>query len=161
MISQYGKGLRDYCAKSNGFEAGASGKKYKNNCPNDLVAGFLPEYKRGRMKFVQAQIQNLETRKRDNQMAIANKSAQLANARGNLSNLENRRNWLETQRSFAATSNPTQLGMLDGQINSVTSEINVARGDVNRINGELQSFEKDQQKIAQDIADYHTEMAGL
>ncbi|MBO9667672.1 MAG: DUF2799 domain-containing protein [Bdellovibrio sp.] len=161
LISQYGKGLRDYCAKSNGFEAGVSGKKYQNNCPNDLVAGFLPEYKRGRLKFVQAQIQNLENRKRDNELAIANKNAQLANARANLKILESRRNWLETQRSFAATSNPTQLGMLDGQINSVTSEINVAHGDVNRANGELQNFEQDQQKIAKDIADYRTEMAGL
>lgn len=45
-------GLLEYCKKTNGFSAGASGKLYKRLCPADLEAGFLPEYRRGRKKYL-------------------------------------------------------------------------------------------------------------
>ncbi len=58
LIAEHKKGVKDYCAKTNGYTAGSSGKKYLNICPKDLEPAFLPEYRRGRKKYVQAMIES-------------------------------------------------------------------------------------------------------
>lgn len=162
LISAHKKGLRDYCSKANGFNAGTSGRKYKNNCPLDLEATFLPEYKKGRLKYVESQIKVLETRRRDDQMAITNKNMQLNNARVELNTYEMRRTWLESQRSYAlGANNQVEASRLNAQIEEVTRTISTSQGSVNRIQKDISQLENDQKRIDQQLAEYQNEMAGL
>jgi hypothetical protein len=56
-------GLTAYC--QDGHTAGLSGKKYKNVCAPALEKGFLPEYRKGRKKYLQGMIQNSEVKVRE------------------------------------------------------------------------------------------------
>jgi hypothetical protein len=55
------EGLKQYCLPSNGEDAGASGHVYQNVCPKDMEGKFLVEYKKGRKKFLAAEIDSRES----------------------------------------------------------------------------------------------------
>lgn len=50
LTRKHQEGINAYC--ENGLSAGTSGKKYKNVCPPGLEKSFLPEYKKGRKKYL-------------------------------------------------------------------------------------------------------------
>ena len=56
LQKRHADGVNEYCAKTNGFPAGAQGKKYNGICPKELESGFLPEFNRGRKSFLTATI---------------------------------------------------------------------------------------------------------
>lgn len=162
IVSDYNKGLRDYCAKANGFNAGVSGKKYKNLCPADMENSFLPEYRKGRLKYVEAQIQNLENRKRDLDLAIANKNTQISTAQMELMSKQHRRNLLESQRNYAQSVNNTnEVAQLENQVRNADWEVNQAQQAVDRVKREQRNLENEKDQASKNIADYRTEMAGL
>jgi hypothetical protein len=162
IVSDYNKGLRDYCSKANGFNAGSSGKKYKNLCPADLETTFLPEYKKGRLKYVEAQIKNLEYRQRDLQMAISNKNTQVMSAKMNFMGLQNRRSLLESQKSFAqSTNNLSEIGRLTNEIQSMDWEVNRARQDVDTAETEKRNLESELDQTGKTIGEFRIEMASL
>lgn len=45
-------GVIEYCQKSNGYSAGSKGKAYNKICPAELEVAFLPEFNRGRKKYL-------------------------------------------------------------------------------------------------------------
>ncbi|MFM6927455.1 MAG: DUF2799 domain-containing protein [Bdellovibrio sp.] len=162
LISSHKRGLNDYCSKANGYNAGVSGKKYKNNCSLDLEAGFLPEYKKGRLKYVQSQIQILEQRRRDDQTAISNKHIQLSGARTELNSYQMRRTWLESQRSFAlSANNQSEVFRMNSEIDEMSRSITNSQSSINRIQGDITQLENDQRQIDQQVTAYKNEMAGL
>ncbi len=62
LQKRHAEGVKEYCAKSNGYSAGATGRKYNNICPKDQEAAFMPEFNRGRKTYLKATIENNETR---------------------------------------------------------------------------------------------------
>ncbi|WP_413558889.1 DUF2799 domain-containing protein [Bdellovibrio sp. HCB209] len=162
IVSDYNKGLRDYCAKANGFNAGVSGKKYKNLCPADMESSFLPEYRRGRLKYVEAQIKNLENRQRDLDLAISNKNTQIVTANMTLMTKQNRKNMVESQRNYAqSVNNANEVNRLETDLRNADWEVNRAQQDVDRTNREKRNLENEKDQASKNIADYRTEMAGL
>jgi hypothetical protein len=65
LQQKYAAGVREYCQPSNGETAGSSGKAYRGVCPAGLEAKFLPEYKKGRKKYLQAEVETREHQIRD------------------------------------------------------------------------------------------------
>ena len=51
---RHNAGVLDYCKRENGYSAGASGKTYNKICPAELEKTFLPEYNRGRVRYLGA-----------------------------------------------------------------------------------------------------------
>jgi hypothetical protein len=49
---RHNAGVLDYCKRENGYGAGASGKVYQKICPSELEKAFLPEYNRGRVRYL-------------------------------------------------------------------------------------------------------------
>lgn len=62
LQKRHAEGVKEYCAKSNGYAAGSSGKKYNNICPKDQETAFMPEFVRGRKAYLKATIENNEGR---------------------------------------------------------------------------------------------------
>jgi hypothetical protein len=58
LLQKHREGLAGYC--SDGYTAGTSGKKYKNVCQIQQEKTFLPEYKKGRRKYLSGLIQHHE-----------------------------------------------------------------------------------------------------
>ncbi|MEK6628332.1 MAG: DUF2799 domain-containing protein [Bdellovibrionota bacterium] len=50
-------GVNEYCQRSNGYSAGAQGQAYNKICPVDLESSFLPEFNRGRKRYLAVVIQ--------------------------------------------------------------------------------------------------------
>jgi hypothetical protein len=48
----YAKGIRNYCAQSNGFDQGKRGATYRGICPSDMEADFVEAYSLGREYYV-------------------------------------------------------------------------------------------------------------
>lgn len=53
-------GVQEYCQKSNGYASGAKGKAYNKICPAEFEAAFLPEFNRGRKRFLESSISENE-----------------------------------------------------------------------------------------------------
>lgn len=62
LQSRHAQGVREYCAVSNGFTAGAKGKPYNNICPTNMVEAFLKEFNKGRKKYLQTMVAENQTR---------------------------------------------------------------------------------------------------
>lgn len=65
------QGVREYCLPSNGETAGATGNPYKNVCPKDMESAFMPEFKKGRKKYLHAQVVSREGEVQDIDREIA------------------------------------------------------------------------------------------
>lgn len=52
LSERHKAGVLEYCRKSNGYSAGAIGRAYNGICPKDLEGAFLPEFRRGRKKYL-------------------------------------------------------------------------------------------------------------
>ncbi|MNJ91335.1 lipoprotein [compost metagenome] len=162
IMNQHQQGIRDYCAKSNGYQAGASGEKYKNVCSPEMEKTFLPEYRKGRKKFVEAQIKykegeisNLEKRR----SAVA---FEAQNIEYQQRSLESQRNYIQSQLNFAQSSNNlSQVSNLQSQANSVDSEISSKRNLVYAKQNETRSIDEKVQALNKEISEFRTELPSL
>lgn len=68
LTQKHKEGLTAYC--NDGMSAGTSGKKYKNVCPPNLEKGFLPEYKKGRKKYLSGLVMTNEEKLTANQQEV-------------------------------------------------------------------------------------------
>ncbi|WP_413585534.1 DUF2799 domain-containing protein [Bdellovibrio sp. HCB274] len=162
LTSSHTKGIRDYCAKSNGFTAGASGKKYRNLCPTDLESGFMPEYKKGRLRYVEAQIKNAEDRRRELDYKMRLAVMEVASAQNKVHMLRSQQSSLEAQRIFANDSNNQALkDDINNRISAADSNVRQAEWKVNDAERAKNSIQAEMDKLSKEISDYRTEMAGL
>lgn len=56
LTARHRAGVQEYCQKSNAFSSGAKGKAYNKICPAELEGAFLPEFNRGRRRFIESNI---------------------------------------------------------------------------------------------------------
>ncbi len=54
LHAQHRVGVIEYCQKSNAYSAGTKGKAYNKICPANLETSFLPEFNRGRKRYLGA-----------------------------------------------------------------------------------------------------------
>lgn len=71
LKQKHAAGVKEYCQPDNGENAGATGKPYLNVCPKELEAKFLTEFKKGRKKYLQAEIITREQKISDMDQEIA------------------------------------------------------------------------------------------
>jgi hypothetical protein len=161
LLQNYRKGVTDYCAKTNGQNAGASGKKYQNICPKELEPAFLVEYRKGRKKYVQAMISSREDDVRDIDGKISNKRSQLSYAQVRLNGLESQKSSLEAQKNFTPAGNTGAIGYLDGRISSLSNDISTARNEVYSQQNEISTLERTRATKVDEIANFKAEMPGL
>lgn len=65
-------GVLEYCKKSNGYSAGAQGKAYNRICPKDLESAFMPEFNRGRKKYLAVLVIENEKKLNDIEREVLN-----------------------------------------------------------------------------------------
>ncbi len=62
LKKRHAEGVIAYCKA--GLTAGLSGRKYKNICAADLEKSFMPEYRKGRKKYLSTLLQTDESKRR-------------------------------------------------------------------------------------------------
>jgi hypothetical protein len=161
LLGQHRKGINDYCAKANGQNAGASGKKYLNVCPKELEPAFLVEYRKGRKRYVQSMIDTRQEDVRSLETKIYMKRSDLSATKSRLSSLESQVQSLQAQKNFTPASNLGQQGYLDGRISSLTSEASSVRNQVSSAESELGTLERDRTTKSDEIATFRAELPSL
>lgn len=62
LRARHAEGVKLYCEPQNAFQVGSSGKAYTKICSQDQEKAFLPEFQRGRKRFLQAKINETQNR---------------------------------------------------------------------------------------------------
>lgn len=65
---KHAEGNKAYC--SDGLTAGQSGKKYKNVCAAEFEKKFIPEYKKGRKKYISNLLSIADTKRKETLIEI-------------------------------------------------------------------------------------------
>jgi hypothetical protein len=52
LEARHKAGVAEHCKKTNGYSVGATGKAYNGICPKEFEPAFLPEFNRGRKKYI-------------------------------------------------------------------------------------------------------------
>ena len=113
-------GLKAFC--TDGMTAGLSGKKYKNVCETNLEKGFLPEYRKGRKKYLQGMIQNTEVKVRDSLVELDRLSFEKRITDNRLSALPYAKAGDQDPYSSERSSLSNRSWSLGSQINQLTVE---------------------------------------
>ncbi|WP_413290123.1 DUF2799 domain-containing protein [Bdellovibrio sp. HCB337] len=161
LLNNYRKGITDYCAKTNGQNAGASGKKYQNVCPKELEPAFLVEYRKGRKKYVLTMIETRQTDVREMETKLYSKRTELSISQSRLSSLQSQMSSLETQKNFTPQTNTAAQGYLDGRISALSSDLSTARHQVSNAESDIASIERERQTKVDEIANYKAELPSL
>lgn len=161
LLNEHKKGVKDYCAKSNGQQAGASGKKYQNICPKELEPAFLVEYRKGRKRYVQTMIENRQGEIRENENKINTLRGPLLYKQGRLSAMRSQKANLEAQKNSIPLENHHLRSSFDGQIDSVGSEINNLQSQVSSEEGQIRSLENSNSTKNAEITEFRSELPSL
>ncbi len=161
LAAEHKKGINDYCKKTNGYKAGASGKKYGNVCPIDAEPTFLIEYRKGRIKYVETMIENKnqDIRNLDNQVHSAR--AELYANQREVSTIETQKSFYEMQKIHLGANNPQLSLQYDNQINSLQSNLSSAKFKVSNKESELRGLESKRNNLLKEISDFRSEIPSL
>jgi hypothetical protein len=112
-------GVLQYCDRANGYSAGTKGDPYNKICPADLEKAFLPEFNRGRKRYLSAKISQ-----NNNQIQDLNREA--GKLQSELTFKKGMRLALEARASGQATADPegkSELSNLNSDIYQLESSL--------------------------------------
>jgi hypothetical protein len=142
MKPKHTAGVKDYCQAGNGEAAGSTGKKYNQICPRELEEAFLPQFNKGRRKYLDG--------------LIVRRQAELQDLDKDLQALDRRRTELrqdlrraESDRTSLAALAPTERGkkLLD----ETDRRIRDLQGDLRRLDYELNGKEAQKKRLREEL----------
>lgn len=134
LRQRHSDGLKAYC--SDGMTAGLSGKKYKNVCQPQQEKAFLPEYRKGRKKYLQGMIANTEAKVRESNVELDKLSFE---KRIN----DNRLSVLPYVKAGEADPFQAERSRLNDRSWSLNSQISQINGQKNKLQAELDSYKQE------------------
>ena len=157
LKQRHADGVRAYCARTNGFHAGTSGKKYQNICPPELEAAFLPEYKRGRQRYLsnliaQAQREDLQTERK-----ILDGERQRATLTTRLALLPRPRDVKERVYN-SATGSYTEQSKTEDPAARERQRLN---SELTSLDAQIRTEKKRQEQLRQEISQHERELITL
>lgn len=151
------EGVRAYCATTNAFSAGASGKKYQSICPADLEAGFLPEYKRGRKKYLGTMITQAQRQELQIERKILDGERQKAMLTTRLALLPRPRS-VQDRVYNSATGSYTEQTRTEDPASRERDRLN---NEMNGLDSSLRSQRQLQERLREEISAHERELATL
>jgi hypothetical protein len=134
LRQKHQEGLNAYCA--DGMTAGLSGKKYKNVCKPQQEKAFLPDYRKGRKKYLQGMIANVESKMRDSNAELDKLTFEKRITDGHLSVLP-----------YVKVGDPDPYQAERSQLNdrswSLSSQINQTTAQKNKLQAELDGYKQE------------------
>ena len=162
LLQAYQKGNRDYCQKSNGYNAGVSGKKYQGVCAAELEKNFMPEYKRGRKVYLSARVTDLTFERQTLDSKISMQNSMSLRLNSHVRSLENQRQMLEDRRNFAVSSqNFTEANYLAGEVGTLDNQLSTARSEYQNSQSKVSTMESERSAIDKNLSEFKEELATL
>ncbi len=162
LRAHHALGVKEFCQVTNGETAGATGVPYKNVCPKDLEAKFMVEFKKGRKRFLAAEVESRETQIQDIDEELTsldhdreNKTYQLASIRGPQKVTINR---ARSGSSYASTS-VDQVTVAEDD--SVKMQRESIQRDIDQLNWQMRDKRARKEQIREEVRKLRSEMLTL
>lgn len=156
LTAKHLEGLKEFCQADNGYAVGASGRVYAKNCPADLETKFLPEYRRGRKKYLQAMVVETQGKAADLDRRIADKDRETRNLQFQIATLPPAQRIVQQNRAADGTYSLNE---------SVTDPHEQRRRqltwDLDRANNEIKSLQTEQGAVREKMYEYQRELTTL
>lgn len=136
---KYQAGLKEFCTPTTGFEYGASGKIYKNVCKDKAEAAFLPDYKKGRAKYLKSQISENVKVISDNESEVQKLNNDKNFEYRKMAFLPNSKVWVQKQQINPSTGKIEMMNVQEDDQN-VVSERDRINSSINDIDSKIKSL---------------------
>lgn len=133
-------GVLQYCERSNGYSAGTKGDPYNKICPAELEKAFLPEFNRGRKRYLSAKISQ-------NNSQIQELNREAGKLQSDLTFKKGMRLALEARASGSST--PDQAGK--SEMTELTSEIYQLESSLRSVKNRQESLKEQNRKMELEI----------
>jgi DNA repair exonuclease SbcCD ATPase subunit len=160
MEPKHETGVREYCQPTNGESAGAVGRKYNQICPKELEAAFLPEFGKGRKKYLTGLIARKEGEVRDLDREIENLERRKQPIREDIQRLEWDRTRLRSLVPANSTSNTTNNAAAQ-ELNQVDSRIRSLQWDAGRLDQQISEIQRKQRALREEAREAQGELPTL
>ncbi len=160
LVERHKAGVNDYCQKSNGFTAGAKGKAYNRICPKEVEAAFLPEFNRGRKKY-------LGTLASENEKRIIEIDREIIGLERdrNMKQLEMQRLSMPTGLAVERKYDPVSGSYREQVINQISEDqkraIEDMRWKVQSLDSQISQKRTEQSNLREEIRKINLEISGL
>ena len=134
LKKRHAEGLLAYCRA--GMTAGLSGKKYKNVCSEDLEKTFIPEYRKGRKKYLSALLQNNQVKKQQLDSEAARLQGEKASAQFRLTRIP-------LVKTGEKDPYFTERNSISSELNSLSSAIYQKSTERAKVDKEIDDFQKE------------------
>lgn len=136
LRSRHSAGVLEYCQRSNGYSAGAKGKAYNKICPASLEAGFLPEFNRGRRRYLQT--------------LISDNDKQISGLEREINQLNNDLRFRRTElQRYQLSSNQSEQALQ--QYNSLNSQVRSLEYDLSGKKSQQTRLKEENRKLQLEI----------
>ncbi len=154
MLKQtHASGVKEYCATTNGFAAGAKGKPYNNICPKNYEPTFLKEFNKGRKSYLSARVKENKSRIEDLDKNSADLSQQKTQTQIQLSYLPppqiirertlNPATNMWEERSRTEDPNASRRYELEGKIRTFDQQITQQKTESDKLKNETYQLERE------------------
>lgn len=136
LKARHNAGVLEYCQKANAYSAGTSGNPYNKICPATLERDFLPEFNRGRLKYINTMISQNQT-----QISELERKASTAQ-----SQLTYKRAALTAMQSHAATAGndkdySQRASQLSSEVNTLSYDVRTYQAKAEDLKAKNRAFE--------------------
>lgn len=159
LSSRHESGVLEYCGKTNGFAAGAVGRAYNGICPKSLESAFLPEFNRGRKKYLAVLVIENEKKIQDLEHDVF-----LLQSQRNQKSFESQ-NLLRPTMVSERILDPSSGTFRDQWVSKVTDDQKRASDDVRwqiqRLDSDISSKQQEQSSLRDRNREIQLESVGL
>lgn len=152
LRARHADGVRAFCDAKNGYNVGASGRAYNKICPAELEKGFLPEYNRGRKKYLGAMVQETQGKVADLDRRVNEKDREMRNLQTQLA--------LIPPPQTVVNRTVTPAGMVEKKETSDPYEQRreSVTQNLRRAEGEVRELQSQQQALRDELYKYSREL---
>ncbi len=160
LLERHKAGVNDYCQKSNGFTAGSTGKTYNRICPKELETAFLPEFNRGRKRY-------LGTLANENEKRIIEIDREIIGLERdrNMKQLEMQRLSMPTGLAVERKYDPVSGSYREQVINQISEDqkraIEDMRWKIQSLDSQISQKRTEQSNLREEIRKINLEISGL
>jgi len=152
LRARHGEGIKAFCQPKSAYEVGASGRVYNKICPADLEKTFMPEYQRGRKKYLSAMVQETQGKVTDLDRRMNEKDRELRTLQMQMAMIP------PPQQIINRTVTPT--GVVEKKETSdpylekrerVTQDLRRTESDVRELQSQQQSLREEMYKYSREL----------
>lgn len=155
LRARHAEGVKAFCTPTSGYEVGASGRTYNKICPDDLEAKFLPEYQRGRKKYLAAMVSETQGKVADLNRRVSERERERMIAQAQLMATP------APRKVIQRTTTPAGIVEEEKISDPYAANREQFQGNLNRAEASLRELQSQQKSLQDELYKYQRELQTL